>query len=96
MPERWRRGPAVLWRRSLDAVLVLPPAADEPLTLAGTGAALWDLLEAPASTDELVVALADRYGVEPATVEVDLVPALAELEMLGVIETARPSAPDSV
>lgn len=91
MPERWRRRPAVLWRRSLDAVLVLPPGADEPLTLAGTGAALWDLLEEPASTDELVVALADGYGVELATVEVDLVPALAKLETLGAIE-AEPVA----
>ena len=93
MAERWRRGPAVLWRRSLDAVLVLPPAVDDPLTLAGTGAGLWDLLAVPTSTDDLVDALAAQYAVDRRTVEIDIVPVLSELEAIGVIE-AVPGRPD--
>lgn len=88
MAERWRRGPAVFWRRSLDAALVLSPGVDEPLTLAGTGADLWDLLAQPTSTDDLVAALATRYGAEPSVVAVDVVPVLAELEAIGAIEKA--------
>ncbi len=86
MIERWRRDPAVLWRRSLDAALVLPPAADDPLTLAGTGAVLWDLLVEPTSTDDLVAALAARYRAAPSTVAADLGPVLAQLEAIGAIE----------
>ena len=88
MSERWRRGSAVLWRRSLDAVLVLPAAVDDPLSLGGTGAGLWDLLAVPTSTDELVDALAGQYGVDRRTVEIDVVPVLSELESIGVIEEA--------
>ena len=81
----------MLWRRSLDAVLVLPPAVDQPMTLAGTGAGLWDILAVPTSTDDLVGALAARHGAAPAVVKADLAPVLAELATLGVIEA--PSSP---
>lgn len=86
MPERrWARAGETLWRRSLDAVVLMPPGAAEPLTLVGTGAALWDLLEAPSSTDALVAALADRFGADPGTVEADLLPVLDQLAELGAI-----------
>jgi len=76
----------VLWRRSLEAALVLSPGIDEPLTLAGTGVDLWDLLAQPTSTDDLVAALAARYGAEPSVVEVDVMPVLSALESIGAIE----------
>ena len=79
----------MLWRRSLDAVLLLPAGSPEPLTLAGTGADLWDLLATPASTTELVAELAGRYAADPAVVAADLTPVLAELETLGAIEPHR-------
>ncbi len=81
-----------MWRRSLDAVLVLPPAIDEPLTLAGTGAALWDLLAVPTSTDGLVEALAARYGSDRRTVEADILPVLSELEAIGAVEAVSGDA----
>jgi hypothetical protein len=37
----------VPWRRSLNAVLCLPLDAPEPVTLAGTGPEVWDLLQRP-------------------------------------------------
>ena len=47
---------------------------------------LWDLLAEPTSTDDLVAALAARYGAAPSTVAADLGPVLAELEAIGAIE----------
>ena len=87
MAERWRRGPAVLWRRSLDAALVLPPSVDDPLTLAGTGAGLWDLL-ARADLHGRPRRRAGRpvQGARRAPWRVDLRPVLAELEAIGAIE----------
>ena len=65
--SRWHRTPHVLWRRSLDAVHFLPPGADEPLTLAGTGPELWALLAEPRDADDIVAALAElpRRGARP-------------------------------
>ena len=76
----------MLWRRSLDAVLVLPPAVDQPMTLLGTGAGIWDILAVSTSTDELVGSLAGSFGVKRQSVELDLLPFLRELEARGVIE----------
>jgi hypothetical protein len=83
---RLRRGEHVLWRRSLDAVLLLPVGAAEPVTLAGTGPEVWELLAAPASVPELARKLAARYDADPATVETDLVALLDRLGALGAIE----------
>ena len=81
----WRRRDDVLWRRSLDAVILLPVGAEEPMTLPGTGASVWDLLEEPASLAELVAILADAYEEAPAVIEHDVRALLAELESLGAV-----------
>jgi hypothetical protein len=79
----WRRRDDVLWRRTLDAVLLFPPGADEPLTVAGSGALVWDLLAEPATLTELVDALASVYGDDPdtrAVIERDVATLLTDLE----------------
>lgn len=58
----FRRGHRVLWRRSYDTVLVLPPGAVSPLSLSRAGSALWDLLYDWSTADEL----ARELGVESA------------------------------
>src|SRR5262249_29421196 len=81
----YRRHPDVLWRRSLEAVLGLPPGSSEPVTLAGTGPEVWDLLERPCSIDELASELAQRHGTDAETVARDVLPVverLAELRLL--------------
>jgi len=83
---RWRRVPDLLWRRSLDAVLVLAPDADEPHTLAGTGPEVWDLLASPVSLGDLAAGLAARHGADPAIVEADVTALLDRLAALGVLE----------
>ena len=85
---RWRRVPDLLWRRSLDAVLVLAPDADEPLTLAGTGPEVWELLASPVSLGDLVAGLAARHGADPVIVEADVTALLGRLTALGVLERA--------
>ena len=81
----WRRREDVLWRRSLDAVILLPADAEDPVTLPGTGASVWDLLEEPASLAELVTVLAEAYDEDPAVVDHDVRALLAELESLGAV-----------
>jgi hypothetical protein len=85
---RWRRRPDALWRRSLDAVIVLPVGADEPLTLAGTGPALWELLAEPCTVAQLAAVLAEAYGAEPEVVEADVAPIVEELVRRQALEPA--------
>lgn len=83
----WRRGTDVLWRRSLDAVILLPAEADEPVTLPGTGAAVWDLLAEPATLAQLVADLVAIYDGDPSTVAADVTDLLAELESIGAVRS---------
>jgi hypothetical protein len=82
---RWHRHPHLLWRRSLDAVLVLPPGLDEPLALVGTGPELWALLADPRTTEDLVAVLAAAHESGPEVVAPDVVATLEQLERLGVV-----------
>jgi Coenzyme PQQ synthesis protein D (PqqD) len=88
--SRWERTPHVLWRRSLDAVHFVPPGADEPLTLAGTGPELWALLTDPCDADDIITALAEYHGAAPDVVADDVRPLLEQLERLGVVRRVEP------
>lgn len=68
----WRRRSDVVWRRSLDAVILFPPGADDAMTLTDPGAVVWDLLEQPATLDELVDTLVQLYAGDRSTIEHDL------------------------
>jgi hypothetical protein len=81
----------VLWRRSLDSVVLLPAGADEVVTLGGTGPAVWELLAEWRTRADIVEALAHAYGSTVAVVGADLEPLLAELEALGALQTAADS-----
>jgi hypothetical protein len=86
-----RRRPDVLWRRSLDAIVLLPPASEEPVTLAGTGPAVWELLAEWRTEADLVAVLAAAFEVPAERVTADLSSLLTELRALGVVETAADS-----
>ncbi|MFI5047442.1 MAG: PqqD family protein [Acidimicrobiia bacterium] len=87
LEPRWRRRPDALWRRGLDAVLVLPVDADEPVMLTGTGPAVWELLAEPCTVPQLAAVLSEVYDAEPATVEADVRPVVDELVRLGALES---------
>ena len=86
---RWRRRESVLWRHAIDVVVILPAGADEPVSLAGTGALVWDLLAEPASLSELVAAFAEVYPDDPGTIERDVAALLESLASLDAIETTE-------
>jgi hypothetical protein len=88
---RLRRRPDALWRRSLDAVVVLPAGADEPVTLGGTGPAVWELLAEWRTVESMVEVLAEAFGAAPQVVEADLRPLLDELVTCGAVQLAADS-----
>jgi hypothetical protein len=81
----WVRRGDVGWRVTLDGLVLLPPRRSDPVTVAGSASAVWDLLAEPRSTTELAQCLSDRFGADPATIELDLAPLLVQLLDLGVI-----------
>ena len=81
----------MLWRRSLDAVVILPTGADDVVTLGGTSPAVWELLAEWRTVDDLVSVLGAAFLASPEQVRTDLVPVIAELEALGAVETAADS-----
>jgi hypothetical protein len=88
---RIRRRPDVLWRRSLDAVVLLPVRGDDVLTLAGSGPAVWELLAEWRTVENLVEVLAAAYGASGELVAADLDPLLADLRASGVLEETAES-----
>ena len=66
--HRFVRDPHVLWRRTLDAVLVLPPNADAAELVTDPGPALWSLLLEPRTVDELETLVAAPSGAAGDTV----------------------------
>ena len=86
MSATWRRATDVLWRSSLDSVMILGRADTEPLVLAGTGGAVWDLLAVPIRLADLATLLANRYGAPIDEIISDVAPVLVRLERSGAIE----------
>jgi hypothetical protein len=76
----------VLWRRSLDTIVCLPPGEIEPVRLAGTGPEVWDLLQSPHTLGELAAALSARHGVDPDLVATDVRPVVERMAALGLID----------
>ncbi len=66
--HRYVRDPHVLWRRTLDAVLVLPPDAETAELVTDAGPALWSLLLEPRTVDELTGLLEASNGAAGDTV----------------------------
>ena len=87
---RWRRRESVLWRHAIDVVVILPDGAAEPVSLAGTGAMVWDLLAEPASLSELVATFTEVYPDDPGTIARDVASLLESLESLDAIEPVEP------
>ncbi len=83
---QWHRAAAVLWRRSLDGVILARWDDDgEPTQLTSTGRAVWDLLEEPLSVERLVEVLSASYQAEPEVIERDVTALLQELEGRGFV-----------
>ena len=87
---RWRRQPGATWRYSLGGVVVLAPGAEDPVTIAGSGGAVWELLARPRSTEELARELSERFSTDPANLTEDLGALLGRLAAAGALEEVPP------
>ena len=87
----FRRRPDVLWRRSLDAVVLLPLRAEDVVTLAGTGVTVWELLDTWRTVDALTDLLSLEYQADAAMVRADLEGLIDRLDALGALELAADS-----
>jgi Coenzyme PQQ synthesis protein D (PqqD) len=85
-----RRRLDVLWRRSLDHVVVLAPGADEPVSVGGAAPAVWRLLAEARTPEDLVVMLVDATGADTASLQPAVTRALADLDRAGVLEAPDP------
>ena len=81
----YRRSATCLWRSFGDEVLISGPDA-QFRALAGTGAVVWRLLQAPMSGQEIVATLAEAYRSAPEVVARDVMALLGELARLGYID----------
>jgi hypothetical protein len=83
------RAPGALWRAGRFGVVVLPERSAEPLTLAGTGAQLWEALATPQRPEDLAGTLAAAFAADPEVVAHDLDPVLGRLVAAGALEWTR-------
>lgn len=77
------RDPRVLWRRTLDGAVLLPPGGD-PVRLNGSAAAVWMLLDRWRTVEDLVVALLEDCDAPAEVLARDLGPLLQELVAAGL------------
>jgi hypothetical protein len=69
---------------------VRPRGGEETVVLAGSGAAIWEMLEVPKSVPELAAALADRFRCDPEAITSDVQGALTELGRRQVLRFGDP------
>jgi hypothetical protein len=67
--------------------VLLAPGGDDPIVLHGTGVALWQALDCPQNTGDLVARLAAEFHADPVAVRYDIEPVLARLDAAGVLHT---------
>jgi hypothetical protein len=84
--RRFSRSVRLLWRRAPEEILVLRPGDRDVLHLRGTAVELWELLATPRSPEDIVAALAQRFGAPEEQVGDDVRRALADLVTRGVVE----------
>lgn len=82
------RAAGAIWRAGDFGVVVLGTHDREPVTLAGTGVAIWETLVAPHRRDELVDLLATRFAADRERVGRDVGPVLDALLAGGILEAA--------
>jgi hypothetical protein len=87
-PETIGRARAALWRSGDFGVVVLPEQTDDPVTLAGSGALLWELLAQPRTLPDVAEELAGLYGAPVDVVASDLEPVVERLVSIGALERA--------
>ena len=81
----WERASDALWRRSGDRRILMGPSIEDVLLIEGVGGLIWDALEQPATEDDLVAELSDRFGVRTEDVRAEVASFLTELQSMGLV-----------
>ena len=89
---RFERETTTLWRSVDGAVLLLPSGSTEAWLVTAPGEAIWNLLGAPRSIDEMAEALAEQFGESPHRIATDIDPIIAVLEEIGAAFRVEVSA----
>ncbi len=84
-PRSWHRNPAVLWRRTTDHVVLLPPDEAAPMVLGGAAGLLWDLLEEPTTVDEATDVISSASAADATIVGRELEALMATLDAAGIV-----------
>jgi hypothetical protein len=84
---RWARDERVLWRLGPGFVVLLAPGDAAPISLRGTGVALWAALDRPRTVPEVVAQLAGEFDADPDVVRPDIEPVIARLAEAGAIRS---------
>jgi Coenzyme PQQ synthesis protein D (PqqD) len=93
--EVWRdesvpkRADSVVAQRASDTVVLLHLESGRYFSLEGTGDRIWQLCDGHRTVKEMVRALSDEFGVEPATVRDDMLALLGDLAAEGLVDDAR-------
>jgi PqqD family protein of HPr-rel-A system len=82
----WRRDPSLPFQRMDEETIVVDPRTREVHLLNETAARIWDLLETPASVEELCEALSDEYeGATPEALRAEIEGFLTDLGGKGLL-----------
>ena len=79
----WVRAHDALWHETAQRVVVLPPAASDPLLLSGTASWVWHLLASPRTLQHICMALAEEFQIPVDDIRADVKNALDALVASG-------------
>lgn len=83
------RSPSALWRVGEFGIVLLAPGMSDPITIAGPGPQLWELVADARTEDEIVTELAAAFSTDPRVIRRDIDPIVEELVSMGLIESGR-------
>jgi hypothetical protein len=81
----WYRQGHGLLSRTVPGLVVLARVDGTSVTLSGSGASVWQLLDDARTIPEIADDLASVYDVEPSQIATDIEPLLAELAASGFV-----------
>ncbi|HYU82300.1 MAG TPA: PqqD family protein [Candidatus Polarisedimenticolia bacterium] len=87
--SRPKRADSVVAQRASDAVVLLHLESGRYFSLEGTGDRIWQLCDGVRTLEEIIRAVSDEFGAEPATVRADMLELLGDLEAEGLVDDAR-------
>jgi hypothetical protein len=79
MSVRYQRAESALWRRSADAVVVLPLDGTDVFVLRGSGSAVWDVLQRARTLNDAAAVLAETFSRPADAIATEIQPVLREL-----------------